>query len=84
MLRGAVAGFESSARRSRPIRLRVAAGRPLRYGVRWAAIESPICTRPSGKYSSHRRETNAAVASSQATSAGYQGFILASMTIGGS
>src|SRR5690606_24778094 len=36
-----------------------------------------------GKYSRHRRVTSAAVSGSQLTSFGYQGFMRASMTIGG-
>jgi len=50
---------------------------------RWPRSESPISTRRSGKYSRHRSVTVAAMSSRQVSSRGYQGFILASMTIGG-
>src|SRR4029077_15525487 len=51
--------------------------------VKCPVPESPISTLPPGKYSFHRRVTVAAVASSANSSLGYQGFMRASIRMGG-
>ena len=51
--------------------------------MRCPVPESPISTLPPGKYSFQRRVTVADVSSSANSSLGYQGFMRASIRIGG-
>ena len=53
------------------------------HGVKCPTPESPISTLPPGKYSRQRRVTVAAVCSSAKSSWGYQGFMRASIRMGG-
>ena len=78
---GLTAGRPAFAGARLPNRTPAEAG--VAYGVRCPVPESPISTLPPGKYSFHLLDTVAAVSSSAKSSLGYQGFIRASIRMGG-